>query len=67
VIIEAHIIDPYLHGSGKGLKQSIVDVRAKTRDGRQFLVEMQMLPVAASDGLNGGFSTGWGCALSASG
>jgi predicted transposase/invertase (TIGR01784 family) len=46
VISTVTILDPYLHGSGKGLKQSIVDVRAKTRDGRQFLVEMQMLPVS---------------------
>lgn len=46
-IADLEIIDPYLPGQTKILKNSAVDVRATLRGGSQVLIEMQMLPVVA--------------------
>ena len=45
-IKEVRIEDPYLAPPIKGVKESFVDVRAVDEQGRHFIIEMQVLPVA---------------------
>ena len=45
-IKEVHIEDPYLAPPIKGVKDTFVDVRAVDEQGRHFIIEMQVLPVA---------------------
>ncbi len=46
VITGLEIIEPYLPSQVRHLKDSAVDVLARLDDGREVLIEMQMLPVA---------------------
>jgi len=46
-IKEVRIQDPYLAPMIKGMKDSFVDVRAIDEQGRNFIIEMQVLPVAS--------------------
>ncbi len=43
-IVEVTILDPYQMPRIKGWKDTYVDVRARDRHGRSFIVEMQVLP-----------------------
>ena len=45
VIVELEIIDPYLAPKIEGMKDTFVDVRARLRDGRLIIIEMQVLNV----------------------
>lgn len=44
-IHHVRIEDPYLAPQIRGMKDSFVDVRATDEQGRQFIIEMQVLPV----------------------
>ena len=44
-IQHVRIEDPYLAPQIRGMKDSFVDVRATDEQGRQFIIEMQVLPV----------------------
>ena len=46
VIVDLEIIDPYLAPKIEGMKDTYVDVRARLRDGRRIIIEMQVLNVA---------------------
>lgn len=45
-IVDLTIIDPYQAPKIKGMKDTYLDVKAKSRDGREFIIEMQVLNVA---------------------
>jgi predicted transposase/invertase (TIGR01784 family) len=46
VITDVEILDPWLPSRLHKLKNSAVDVRARSADGAEALIEMQMFPVA---------------------
>lgn len=46
-IAEVRIQDPYLPPSIKGMKDSFVDVRAIDEQGKHYIIEMQIMPVAS--------------------
>jgi predicted transposase/invertase (TIGR01784 family) len=45
VIADLEILDPYIAPKIEGLKDTFVDVRARLRDGRRVIIEMQVLNV----------------------
>jgi predicted transposase/invertase (TIGR01784 family) len=45
-IVDLTIIDPYQAPKIKGMKDTYLDVKAKSKDGREFIIEMQVLNVA---------------------
>ena len=45
-IVGLTIIDPYQAPKIKGMKDTYLDVKAQSRDGREFVIEMQVLNVA---------------------
>ncbi|MCL6584124.1 MAG: Rpn family recombination-promoting nuclease/putative transposase [bacterium] len=45
-IVDLTIIDPYQAPKIKGMKDTYLDVKARSRDGREFIIEMQVLNVA---------------------
>ncbi|MEW5802850.1 MAG: Rpn family recombination-promoting nuclease/putative transposase [bacterium] len=45
-IIDLTIIDPYQAPKIAGMKDTYLDVKARSRDGREFIIEMQVLNVA---------------------
>jgi predicted transposase/invertase (TIGR01784 family) len=45
VIVDLEIIDPYLAPKIQGMKDTFVDVRARLRNGRTVIIEMQVLNV----------------------
>ncbi|MFH0926571.1 MAG: Rpn family recombination-promoting nuclease/putative transposase [bacterium] len=45
-IVDLTIIDPYQAPKIKGMKDTYLDVKAQSRDGRGFVIEMQVLNVA---------------------
>lgn len=46
-LAKVEIQDPYLAPKIKGMKDSFVDVRATDEQGKQYIIEMQVLPVAS--------------------
>ena len=45
-IVDLTIIDPYQAPKIQGMKDTYLDVKARSRDGREFIIEMQVLNVA---------------------
>jgi predicted transposase/invertase (TIGR01784 family) len=45
-IVAVEILDPYLAPKIQGMKDTYLDVRARDEQGRQFIIEMQVLNVA---------------------